>query len=247
MCNEPIFKATCCLIGAALFVPATLLAQGERQRQQVVMNGKASIHVTVRGRGVPIVFIPSFGRGVHDFDELSKRLARSGYQTILPEPRGIGSSTGPLEGITLHDLAADVAAVIQAVGGGSAIVTGHGFGSRVARTVATDHPGLVKHSVLLACGGTVAMSEKNRDVFLRVFDPSLPKKERVAAIGSVFFANGHDPKVWEGGWYFDTARAQQAANAATSVREWWVGGSAPILVLHRRRLCAGAPPQAGQH
>ena len=41
MCNEPIFKATCCLIGAALFVPATLLAQGERQRQQVVMNGKA--------------------------------------------------------------------------------------------------------------------------------------------------------------------------------------------------------------
>ena len=78
----------------------------------------------MRGRGVPIVFIPSFGRGVHDFDELSKRLARSGYQTILPEPRGTGSSTGPLEGITLHDLAADVAAVIQAVGGGRAIVTG---------------------------------------------------------------------------------------------------------------------------
>ena len=75
------------------------------------------------------------------------------------------------------------------------------------------------------------MSEKNRDVFLRVFDPSLPKKERVAAIGSVFFANGHDPKVWEGGCYFDTARAQQGANAATPVKEWQVGGSAPILVL----------------
>ena len=29
----------------------------------------------------------------------------------------------------------------------------------------------------------------------------------------------------------DTARAQQAANAATPVKEWWVGSSAPILVL----------------
>ena len=156
MFNQPNLKATCSLIiVAVLFVPRTVLAQVEQERQQVVTNGKASIQVIVRGRGAPIVFIPSLGRGVHDFDELSKRLVRSGYQTILPEPRGIGSSTGPLEGITLHDLAADMAAVIQAFGGGSAIVAGHAFGNRVARVVATDHPRLVKHVVLLACGGAV--------------------------------------------------------------------------------------------
>ena len=96
---------------------------------------------------------------MHDFDELSQRLARSGYQTVLPEPRGIGSSAGPLEGITLHDVAGDVAAVIEALGGGSVIVVGHAFGNRVARVVATDHPLLVKHVVLLACGGAVPMPE----------------------------------------------------------------------------------------
>jgi pimeloyl-ACP methyl ester carboxylesterase len=224
-------KGICLWFIAIFFASAPMLAQVEREQHQVVKNGQSSIQVTVRGQGTPIIFIPSLGRGVDDFDELSKRLVRSGYQTILPEPRGIGSSAGPLEGITLHDLAGDVAAVIQALGGGSVIVTGHAFGNRVARVVATDHPRLVRHLVLLACGGAVPPSEKTREVFSRVFDPALSKSDRVAAIGTVFFAGGHDPTVWEGGWYFDVAKAQQAANVATPVKEWWAGGSAPMLVL----------------
>jgi pimeloyl-ACP methyl ester carboxylesterase len=234
MCDQVSLKATCSLITVAVVVVPAMLAQSaqvEQERKQIVKNGKASIQVTVRGRGASIVFIPSYGRGVHDFDELSKRLARSGYQAILPEPRGIGSSTGPLDGITLHDLAADVAAVIQAFGGRPVIVVGHAFGNRVARVVATDHPRLVNHLVLLACGGAVPMSAKTREAFERVFDPTLSKEERIGAIRSTFFASGHDPMVWEGGWYFTVAKAQMAANAATRVEEWWAGGSAPILVL----------------
>ena len=51
------------------------------------------------------------------------------------------------------------------------------------------------------------------------------------AIRATFFARGHDPKVWQDGWYFDVTKAQQAARLATPVKEWWAGGSAPILVL----------------
>jgi pimeloyl-ACP methyl ester carboxylesterase len=98
--------------------------------------------VTTKGRGEAFVFIPSRGRGVEDFEDLSARLVRAGYQAILPEPRGIGGSTSPLDGITYHDLASDLAAVIRAGSREPVTVIGHAFGTRIARTLASDHPEL---------------------------------------------------------------------------------------------------------
>jgi len=171
------------------------------------------------------------GRAVEDFDAVSRRLMQAGYRTILPEPRGIGGSTGPLSGITLHDLATDVAAVIRATSRGPAIIVGHAFGNRVARMVATDHPTLVKQVVLLAVGGTAPMSPETEESFSRVFNSTLSKADRIAAIQRTFFATGNNAAVWEQGWYFNTAGAQNAANRATPVGEWWGAGSAPVLVL----------------
>src|SRR5262249_25149150 len=76
------------LVVLTFLLSAKAVFSQTNQRQQVVTNGKASIQVTVRGRGIPVVFIPSLGRSVHDFDDLSQRMVRSGYQTISPEPRG---------------------------------------------------------------------------------------------------------------------------------------------------------------
>jgi pimeloyl-ACP methyl ester carboxylesterase len=69
---------------------------------------------------------------------------------LRPQPRGIGGSIGPLEGITLHDLAADVASVVATEGQGPAVVIGHAFGNWVARTLAADRPDLVRGIVLAA-------------------------------------------------------------------------------------------------
>jgi pimeloyl-ACP methyl ester carboxylesterase len=111
-------------------------AQLSAGRQENVRAGEATIHVTIRGQGEPIVFIPSFGRGAEDFDDLSRRLAPAGFQAIVPEPRGIGGSTGPMDVLTLHVEAADTAAVIQSLAGGRAIMLGHAHGNGVARMVA---------------------------------------------------------------------------------------------------------------
>jgi pimeloyl-ACP methyl ester carboxylesterase len=205
--------------------------QATSERHEVVKNGTTPSRVTLRGAGSSIVFIASLGRGVEDFDDLSRRLVRVGYRVLLPDPRGIGASSGPMEGLTLHDLAADVAAVIRAAGGGPATVVGHAFGNRVARMVATDHPSPVNRVVLLAAGGTVEMSPTVRAAFLQVFQMTLPKEERIRAIGQAFFAPGHDASVWERGWYPDVVRPQQAAGAAVDVKMWWAGGFAPIVVL----------------
>jgi pimeloyl-ACP methyl ester carboxylesterase len=232
MRNRTILTAIGILpIVITLLQPARSIFSQANERQQVVTNGKASIHVTIRGRGAPVVFVPSLGRSVHDFDDLSERMVRSGYQAVLPEPRGIGGSVGPLDGITLHDEAADKAAVIRTIAAGPVILVGHAYGNRVTRMVATDYPRLVKQIVLIASGGEVPMSDKTLVIFDRVFNPGLDKAERLDAIGAIFFAKGHDPKVWQDGWYFDVAKAQQGASRATPVKEWSAGGTAPMLIL----------------
>ena len=220
-----LLVALCCLAAREA------LAQENEERKEVVRTGSANLQFTIRGKGDPIVFIPSLGRGVHDFDAVSKRLVQAGYRAILPDPRGIGGSTGPFDGITLHDLAADVAAIIRATGGGPAIIVGHAFGNRVARMVATDHPTLVKQVVLLAVGGMVPMSPEIEEAFNRVFNSTLSKADRTAAIQRAFFASVNNAAVWEQGWYFSVVAAQVAASRATPVSEWWGAGSAPVLVL----------------
>ena len=226
-----ITAASLVVIAMVLAAPAELVAQSGSSRQQVVKAGPATLHVTITGRGEPIVFIPSRGRGVEDFEDLSTRLVQAGYQAILPEPRGIGGSTGPLDGITYHDLASDVAAVIQSVARGPATVVAHAFGTRVARTLAADHPGRVKQLILLAAAGAVPRSAATEATTTRFWETPLPPGDRLAAIRQLFFAAGNDPRVWADGWHFDVARAQRASDAKTPLRDWWTGGSAPMLVL----------------
>jgi len=232
-------------VAAAVFEAAKeVAAQAAAERHQFVKAGPANLQVTIRGRGDPIVFIPSRGRGVHDFDDLSRRLVQAGYRTILPEPRGIGGSTGPIGDITYHDLASDVAATIKSVVAGPATIVGHAFGNRVARTLASDHPGLVKQLILLSAGGMVPRSPEIERMTTRFWETDLARQDRLMALRRAFFATGNDVTAWEDGWYFQTARAQRAADARTPLKEWWAGGSAPILVLQGTEDVAAVPQNA---
>ena len=51
--------------------------------------------------------IPSAGRGAEDFDDLSRAVVKAGYRVARLQPRGIGRSTGTMEGVSLLDLADD--------------------------------------------------------------------------------------------------------------------------------------------
>jgi pimeloyl-ACP methyl ester carboxylesterase len=238
-------KAGGILLLAAIFSePDGAVAQSGPPRRQIVRAGPATLQVTIKGQGEPIVFIPSRGRGVEDFADLSTRLVQAGYETILPEPRGIGGSTGPLDGITYHDLASDVAATIQSLVGRPATVIGHDFGSRVARTLAADHPALVKRLILLGVGGLVPRSVEIEKVTTRFWETDLSPEERLSAIRQAFFASGHAIGEWGRGWYFDVARAQRASDARTPLAEWWAGGTAPILVLQAAEDVVAVPENA---
>ena len=85
------------LVVPICYAPEAAVAQPGLARRETVRADPATLQVTVSGKGEPIVFIPSRGRSIDDFDDLSKRLVEAGYQVILPQPRGIGGCTGPLE------------------------------------------------------------------------------------------------------------------------------------------------------
>jgi len=113
------------------------------------------LRATAFGEGQPVVLLPGLGRAPSDLAPLADILANAGYSVLLPEPRGIGASRGPLEGLTLHDLATDVATLLERWTAGPATIVGHAFGNRIARTLAADWPGLVSAVVLLSSSGKV--------------------------------------------------------------------------------------------
>ena len=119
-------------------------AQADRTRS-IVAYDDVRIDVIAEGAGPLVVLLPSRGRGSEDFDEIASGIAKAGFRVLRPQLRGAGESKGPMKGLTLHDFARDMAAVIRHEGGGyQAVMVGHAFGSWVARMTAVDNPDLVR-------------------------------------------------------------------------------------------------------
>lgn len=199
-----------------------------QRTRKIVPAGEARIDVIAEGKGPLLVLLPSSSRDSEDFDEIASMFAASGLRVLRPQPRGMGASVGWMENLTLHDFAADIAAVIESEGGEPAVVLGHAFGQWVARTLAADRPDLVRGVVLAAAAAKTAPSEL-RDHLARCANTDLPDGVRLAALRVAFFAKGHDPSSWLTGWHKVAGAAQRAASQATPQTEWWTAGSAPVL------------------
>ncbi len=190
-----------------------------------------AIHIAVHafGKGPRIVMMPSLGRGAADFFDIAERLADAGYRVLCPEPRGLGGSSGPLHGITLHDFAKYIAAVIQHDGGEPSVVAGHAFGNFVARTMGADHPKLTRAVILLAATHTWPLSQDLRESINKCHQMDLPEAVRLKHLQHVFFAPGNDASVWLEGWNEEVMHAERDATEATPKPEWWTAGTVPVL------------------
>jgi pimeloyl-ACP methyl ester carboxylesterase len=206
---------------------------------RVFAVGSIAVEALVDGHGEPIVMVPSLGRSAEDFDDLSRRLALSGYCAVRIRPRGVGRSHGPAGNLTLMDLAGDVGLVIQQLGG-AAVVIGHAFGQRVVRALAVEQPEQVKGIVMLAAGGMVPIPKAARTALEGCFITT-NAVEHLDCVRRAFFAPGNDPTVWRDGWFPEVARLQNAADKATPVASWWHGGVAPILVVQGMQDAVALP------
>lgn len=204
-------------------------------QEKTVMNGNNQVGYSVRGEGPLVVMIASTGRGSSEFAPLADRLAERGYKVALPEPRGIGQSTGKMDDVSFHDFGDDFAAVIQQEGG-PAIVAGHAYGQWIAKTVASDHPELVSGLALIA-GGAKSWPPELSDAITMINDPTSTREQKMEGLMLAFFTSEESAEPWLEGWHEDVTKSQRAARKRTERDSYWAGGTAPILDLQ-----AGSDP-----
>jgi pimeloyl-ACP methyl ester carboxylesterase len=220
-------------LSACLLVLLAPAAQAERVRE-IVAYDDVRIDVISEGRGPSVVLLPGRGRDSFDFDDFAAGIAKAGFRVLRPQPRGAGDSHGPMQNLTLHDFARDIAAVIRHSGSGPAVIVGHAFGNWVGRMTATDYPDLVRGVVIVAAAAKAypagfAGAKELSDAVKKAGDLTKPEAERLEALQMAFFAPGHDARVWLSGWHPEVDEAQFAAGRATKQSEWWPGGKAPLL------------------
>lgn len=218
------------LAAAAVTLCTLSTAMANERRSELVRYDDVVIDVMIDGRGPAVVLLPSLARNSDDYDEVAEGLAAAGFGVLRPKPRGIGRSKGLMTGITLHDLARDIAEVVKAHGGGRAVIVGHAYGNWVARMTATDYPGLVRGVVIAAAAAKQYAPELSVAV-TTAGNVSLSDEQRLAALRFAFFAPGNDPSVWLKGWHPEIRDSQRAAAAAVAQSDWWAGGTAPLLDL----------------
>jgi pimeloyl-ACP methyl ester carboxylesterase len=135
-----------------------------------------------------------------------------------------------MHGITLADLADDVAATIVALDAAPAVIVGHAFGNWVARLTAVRHPTLVR-GVVIAAAAAKQYPPHLTESIRRIVDPSQPREQRLIDLQSTFFAAGNDATAWLHGWHREVRDSQFAAHLATPQALWWSAGRAPLLDL----------------
>jgi pimeloyl-ACP methyl ester carboxylesterase len=198
----------------------------------MIERGNIRLEVLAQGQGHPIVLLPSLGRGAHDFDPIASQLDAAGYRVLRPQPRGIGESIGPWDGIKLEDLADDIAAVIEHNGSEPAFLVGHAFGNRVSRMLATARPELVSAVSLVAANvGHNPSPPDVRAAIRKSADIHAPDDERIKAMQFVFFAPGSDASVWLSGWHPEVLAGQRLAGDRTSRQIDYAAGQAPVLYI----------------
>ncbi|MBV9729686.1 MAG: alpha/beta hydrolase [Pseudonocardiales bacterium] len=119
----------------------------------VVLNG-IRLSYQVKGSGALVVLVMGTGSAgrVWHLHQVPALVA-AGYRVATVDNRGIPPSDECASGMTIDDLVADTAALIEHLGQGPARVVGTSLGARVVQELALARPDLVSHAVMMAAHG----------------------------------------------------------------------------------------------
>ena len=110
-----------------------------------VKNGSIELNVAVAGEGPLILCVHGFPELWYSWRHQIAHFSGLGYKVAALDVRGYGGSSKPSEiaAYSIRNLASDVAAVIDQLGGGTAILFGHDWGAPIVWNTALLYPGKV--------------------------------------------------------------------------------------------------------
>ena len=167
-----------------LLIPAAAHGQFEPfssrfQTKAVAANG-TEIHVRVGGSGPAVILIHGFGDTGDMWAKLADDLVRD-HTVVVPDLRGMGLSAKPDGGYDKLNQAADMRAVLEALGIDKAAVIGHDIGTMVAYAYAARYRDKTEKLVMMDAPvpGVPPWDEIVRDPRLWHFDFGGPDMERL--------------------------------------------------------------------
>ena len=114
--------------------------------------------------GPLVVLLHGFPEASHGWRRQIGPLADAGFRVVAPDQRGVGRSSKP-EGVAhyrVHLLAADVVAIVRALGRERAQVVGHDWGGAVAWFLAMRHADVFERAAILDAPHPAAFVERLR-------------------------------------------------------------------------------------
>ena len=110
-------------------------------------NG-VKIHYLRTGRSrPPVVLLHGLTGGGACWTPLARAL-ESDYDVVMPDARGHGNSSAPLNGYGYHDHASDVVGLIQGLGLAAPVLLGHSMGGMTAAVVASEGATTIRAVIL---------------------------------------------------------------------------------------------------
>ena len=127
----------------------SVLLPGPWTHRDISANG-IRLHAAEAGDGPLVLLLHGFPQFWWTWRSQLPALATAGFRAVAPDLRGYGASDKPPRGYDLPTLAADVAALVRALGERDAVLVGHDWGGLLAWTTAVLHPRTVRRLVVLS-------------------------------------------------------------------------------------------------
>jgi len=181
------------------------------------------MHVAEQGQGPLVLLCHGFPESWYSWRHQLQALADAGYHAVAPDMRGYGRTDQPAEvdQYTLLHLIGDMVGLVEALGGGAAVIAGHDWGAPVAWHAALLRP----------------------DVFRAVIGLSVPFRPRGSVRPSTAMPQTDDAVFYQ--LYFQTpgvAEAELSRDVRGSIRRLLYAGSGEG---HRARVAIGDPAAVG--
>jgi len=125
------------------------------------VEGRTALYATV-GEGPAVVLVHGWALGERSFRTAAQHLAELGCRVLVPALPGFGQTAGlPNRSFSLQGYGTWLLGFLDAVGATeSAVVVGHSFGGAVAISFAHDHPGRVRHLILVNAVGAAGGADR---------------------------------------------------------------------------------------